>query len=321
MSDLEKRVDALEKQAQLLRKVVHRYRRMGIVSGLVVASLFIVAATNRSVSEVFSHHTYQLESRQAFDSLTQEARDFRERASETQQAQGATKQIQTVETLQVQGIEVINSTGQVVVSIAADSGDNGLLSVFNSDSLRVVSLGVSRSAGFVGVGDSIGALGAAVTANIFGGQFAAFNALGLPVVSLRVSSLTGAGFLNLFSVEGPFPGSFVDGNGAFGIFNTDTEGQLAALLALNQGDRGDFVLGNEDGVNIVRAYADSTGGGRIEVRNAAGDTTWSSDDPPSSDSGGPTSSALPGDLDGDGDVDFSDFVIFAQNFGKKLSES
>jgi hypothetical protein len=33
-------------------------------------------------------------------------------------------------------------------------------------------------------------------------------------------------------------------------------------------------------------------------------------------SGDNTSSGLLGDLDNDGDMDFSDFLMFAQNFGK-----
>ena len=35
--------------------------------------------------------------------------------------------------------------------------------------------------------------------------------------------------------------------------------------------------------------------------------------------GRPTTSGLLGDLDNDGDVDFSDFLVFALNFGESLS--
>ena len=55
---------------------------------------------------------------------------------------------------------------------------------------------------------------------------------------------------------------------------------------------------------------------RIHAENLTkdGDLRWSSE--MTYGGGGPSQSGLLGDFDGDGDVDFTDFLTFASNFGK-----
>ena len=56
----------------------------------------------------------------------------------------------------------------------------------------------------------------------------------------------------------------------------------------------------------------------METREDSGLLRWSSEMEPGG-SGG-TSSGLIGDFDGDGDVDFTDFLTFAGNFGKTTDD-
>ena len=70
---------------------------------------------------------------------------------------------------------------------------------------------------------------------------------------------------------------------------------------------------NPAGERVVFAGTTASGKGILQVSDEQGRETWSSDKP------GGTSSTLPtkvGDLDGDNDVDFNDFLLFATNFGK-----
>jgi hypothetical protein len=68
---------------------------------------------------------------------------------------------------------------------------------------------------------------------------------------------------------------------------------------------------------VIEAFVKG-GNGQIDVKTSTGISIWASDNLPAiSVSGDP--SGLLGDLDNDGDVDFADFLVFAQNFGRSLS--
>ena len=140
------------------------------------------------------------------------------------------------------------------------------------------------------------------------GQVTTFNQEGFSRTRLSTTS-AGNGYALLRSAEGSV---------SHFIGNESNGGPVIDLL-------------NSDGNVIMRAEQDSTTGvGVLKTRNAEGVQIWQSGSDAgdgdgdgggdgSTGDGGDTTSGLLGDLDNDGDVDFSDFITFASNFGKTIT--
>ncbi len=99
-------------------------------------------------------------------------------------------------------------------------------------------------------------------------------------------------------------GSDDNGNGAFGLLNTTTN---EPTVLMGADPNGNGLIGISRGK--FTAFVDENGDGVAVTAGDDGNVLWSSDTVVST-------SGLLGDLDGDGDVDFADFLVFAQNFGR-----
>ena len=99
---------------------------------------------------------------------------------------------------------------------------------------------------------------------------------------------------------------------------SNTAGTGSATLGIDTMNVGRMTISNEGGTDVVEAFA-KDGSGQIEVKTSSGINIWASDDIPSVSVMTGDSTGLLGDLDNDGDVDFTDFLVFAQNFGRSLA--
>ena len=152
------------------------------------------------------------------------------------------------------------------------------------------------------------------------------NAAGGIVAAIGADETEDAnGWMDALSVDGAGDGIMIMGN---------RNGDAVSVLGANENGHGIIGFKNASGRVVVGMGADSTGvgvlsieGGRFRAfvdanRNGVAETLgtrcrslrWSSDAAPIGDTG--TSTGLIGDFDGDGDVDFNDFLTFARNFGK-----
>ena len=167
-----------------------------------------------------------------------------------------------------------------------------------------------------------------------GGAIELFNAEGAPNVMLGSLPEQNEGYVSTFASSGELTtyagtdASGTIGDGAIAVYSQRSEGEtIIGTDAL-----GDPVIGllNRAGTVVAFAAADSAGNGTLAVLSdgglplasmgmneegtagdvktftTEGEVKWGSDQ---------MTSDVVGDLDGDGDVDFSDFVIFARNFG------
>ena len=103
-------------------------------------------------------------------------------------------------------------------------------------------------------------------------------------------------------------GANENGHGIIGFLNA-SERIVAGMGADSTGVGG---LGIEGG--RFRAFVDANRSGVAETRGQDAEVRWSSEAAAVGDTG--TSTGLIGDFDGDGDVDFNDFLTFARNFGR-----
>ena len=104
----------------------------------------------------------------------------------------------------------------------------------------------------------------------------------------------------------------------------NASGGVVAIIGSDTAGDGVLLVGNAAGAAVAAISVDQAGNGDIsviennapvaETRGQNQTLRWSSETP-SVGSGG-TPSGLIGDLDQDGDVDFSDFLLFTANFGK-----
>ena len=133
--------------------------------------------------------------------------------------------------------------------------------------------------------------------------------------------------------SGPAAGFSVDADGDGLVISGNRNGDAVSIMGANENGHGIIGFKNASERVVVGMGADSTGvgvlsieGGRFRAfvdanRNGVAETLgndgnlrWSSEAAPVGDTG--TSTGLIGDFDGDGDVDFNDFLTFARNFGK-----
>ena len=97
-----------------------------------------------------------------------------------------------------------------------------------------------------------------------------------------------------------------------GLLRLSNKSGNLELVGIATDDSGYLDLMNSRGYSLVTLDADLAGNGDIWVYSKDGLPTWTSQAPPPA----PTASRL-GDLDSDGDVDASDFLIFSENYGEK----
>ena len=74
-------------------------------------------------------------------------------------------------------------------------------------------------------------------------------------------------------------------------------------------------MNNSAGTEVYYAGSTPNNSGLISVGSSDGQTVWSSDTPTTGNTPTQNPDQL-GDLDGDNDVDFVDFILFSTNFGK-----
>ena len=209
-------------------------------------------------------------------------------------------------------VSTANKSGVFVSGIFADDRGAGLLSVSNASGRRMGYVGAHAS------GEGNGVIGVLGEAGIFS-ELAISEDLG---ATLRVSNKNGQAVSTIGANE--------EGHGTLGAWNSS--GELVSFMSADEDGQGLWIASNASGVpsavigagynglgtlsigDRVGVYVNEKGAGVVETLAKDGSVRWSSE--MQSDGGGSSTSGLLGDLDGDGDVDFTDFLVFAQNFGK-----
>ena len=186
-------------------------------------------------------------------------------------------------------VSVSNKSGVFVSGIVADERGHGLLTVSNVSGSHMASVGAHAS------GEGNGVLGVLGESGIFA-ELAVSEVLG---ATLRVSNKNGRAVSAIGADE--------NGHGILGILNV--LGLPVAAIGADDNGVGILNIGRKFGV-----FVNEHGTGVAETLTSNGSVRWSSEMTPGG--GAPPQSGLLGDLDGDGDVDFTDFLVFAQNFGK-----
>lgn len=267
----------------------------------------------------------------------QSGRDFLDKALSRNETPRLSKQAQqTVSAvLYTRELRIVNAAGNVVATIGADSAGDGELTIRRADATTVAGISVvsvdEEDYGLVfaqhasefaalasdGVGvwrDSETSVIAALlhVDNEGNGLVTTLSASG-SVATLGVDE-GGDAFVGVTNRNGAgvsVLGVDENGHGVLGILNAS--GRSIAAMAAD--DSGNGVLGIDGGK--FRAFVDASGNGVAETRGRNANLLWSSEsDESDSGSGGGTPTGLMGDFDNDGDVDFADFLTFAQNFGK-----
>ena len=236
-----------------------------------------------------------------------------------------------------------NREGTVIAVFTADLRGNGALAIANSLERPTVTMGADESDqanGWLSVGSASQASIQSLVLESGVVAIGIVNSKGI-VTSLLGSSETGNGVSKLLNSSGNVTvdaGATEDGNGELNIF--DASGGIAAAVGYVKSENvhgGVLGVFNADGLPVASmysderahgaltfdggkfaAYVDDNGNGVAETRDESGLLRWSSEMEPGG-SGG-TSSGLMGDFDGDGDVDFTDFLTFAGNFGKAIDD-
>lgn len=185
-------------------------------------------------------------------------------------------------------VEIYSNSGSAA-GFGVNEGGNAVIAAFNEDGRLVSGMGINNSGH-----------GALTIANAAGG---AVNALAVDGA--------GDGVLIMGNRNGDavsILGANENGHGLIGFLNA-SDRIVAGMGADSTGVGG---LGIEGG--RFRAYVDENANGVAETRGNDGEVRWSSEAALVGDTG--TSTGLIGDFDGDGDVDFNDFLTFTRNFGK-----
>jgi hypothetical protein len=233
----------------------------------------------------------------------------------------ATKQSSGV--VQVTEIQVVNSRGAIVGIIGSDSAGDGFILIGNHVGEAAVKIGIdSASDGEISILEkniTVSSLGVDNNGNGVIGVTSSDVKLGSAVLTIDDTGDGSLGITNKNGAVSAALGVDAKGNGALGILNSE-EQPIAALAADDSGN-GQLGVGEGGKQAVVKASVSSSGVGIIETKNQSQSTQWSSQSPVTGSTGntGDNSSKLLGDLDNDGDVDFSDFLRFAANFGKSLT--
>ena len=209
-------------------------------------------------------------------------------------------------------VDVRSATGSLA-ALAFDNAGDGAILVFNSDDKLVSGFGIDANGN---------------------GALRISNAGGEIVAAIGADETEDAnGWLDVRNKSGPAAGLSVDADGDGLVIAGNRDGDPASIMGANGNGHGIIGFRNASGRVVAAIGADSTGigvlnieGGRFrafvdgnasgvaETRDNNGEVRWSSESSPVGDTG--TSTGLIGDFDGDGDVDFNDFLTFTRNFGK-----
>ena len=195
------------------------------------------------------------------------------------------------------------------MSLSSDAGGNGTLVVASDGGESALSLFSTESGGALAVHSAEGNGVAILGANSAGS--AALGILSPQGERLVTAEGTqnGHGQLVVTDAEGQKVGIV---RGILGIRNADGEIVLSAAAGKNgSGVLRVFSPGLQE---LVSAGTDSVGNGILVIHSKEGEVLWRSDQ-----AMGITPNVLLGDLDDDGDVDFTDFLTFAANFGRSLT--
>jgi hypothetical protein len=196
-------------------------------------------------------------------------------------------------------IQILNANGQQVGTIGTDSAGDGLILLGDVSGRPQVAMSV----------DDTGA-----------GLLTAFNSAGAQAVVVG-TDVAGDGFIGVGNNAGGLASTIgvgVSGGGFLGVANAAGTG--GATLGVDSLNVGRLSISNEAGTDVIQAFVKGNNG-QIDVKTSTGISIWASDNVPTVSIGSGDPSGLLGDLDNDGDVDvdFTDFLVFAQNFGSSLS--
>ncbi len=228
-----------------------------------------------------------------------------------------------------------NAAGAAVAAISADQAGNGDISVIENNA-PVAGMGIDQAGNGVVASSSASGSSFVVLSSDQAGNAGVIvgtaSESGAGAVILSVDN-AGNGSVSAVSASGSIVGLGVDAAGDAAVLVTNREGTLTSVLGVDENGHGVMGILNASGRPIAamaadeagngvlgidggkfRAHVDAAGNGVAETRGQDQNLRWSSETP-SVGSGG-TPSGLIGDLDQDGDVDFSDFLIFTTNFGK-----
>ena len=228
-----------------------------------------------------------------------------------------------------------NAAGAAVAAISADQAGNGDISVIENNA-PVAGMGIDQAGNGVVASSSASGSSFVVLSSDQAGNAGVIvgtaSESGAGAVILSVDN-AGNGSVSAVSASGSIVGLGVDAAGDAAVLVTNREGILTSVLGVDENGHGVMGILNASGRPIAamaadeagngvlgidggkfRAHVDAAGNGVAETRGQDQNLRWSSETP-SVGSGG-TPSGLIGDLDQDGDVDFSDFLIFTTNFGK-----
>ena len=229
-----------------------------------------------------------------------------------------------------------NAAGAAVAAISADQAGNGDISVIENNA-PVAGMGIDQAGNGVVASSSASGSSFVVLSSDQAGNAGLIVGSGSEssagAVILGVDQ-AGNGAMNAVSASGSIVGLGVDAAGDAAVLVTNREGILTSVLGVDENGHGVMGILNASGRPIAAMAADEAGNGVLGIDggkfsahvNAAGNGVaetrgqnqilrWSSEIP-SGGGGSGTPSGLIGDLDQDGDVDFSDFLIFTTNFGK-----
>lgn len=209
-------------------------------------------------------------------------------------------------------VDVKSATGSAAALAFDDAGD-GAIGVFNKDKRLVSGFGIDNSGH-----------GALRIVNAAGGVVAAIGA---------DKSEDANGWMDVRNSTGPAAGFSVDADGDGLVIAGNRNNDEVSIMGANENGHGIIGFKNASGRIVVGMGADSTGAGVLSIEGGrfrafldsdgngvaktlgnSGSLRWSSEASPGG--GGGTSTGLIGDFDGNGKVDFADFVTFAANFGK-----
>ena len=232
---------------------------------------------------------------------------------------------QSFDVIKAKEVQIENGAGQIVARLFADNKNDGGLFINDSKGDLATVVTVDDSGGGEMAIFGPGSIGGTVYLNgkrVGGDVTVTSNDV---TMGIGIDDDTGRGIIAGNHVGGGLsamvsgelgPGLIIRAkNGASTSLLTDLDGNVGLSMMDKQENTNCFLSGGNTSSLILgggrfRAGVNSNGKGIAETRDANNTLTWSSED------ANMNSSGLRGDLDNDGDVDFQDFLVFVDQFGK-----